>query len=137
MTKANIPLSILCVFMLLVLAGCATIEKTPADLSDAQVEDLVKRSYQYVALYNVNNKAAVQTGGWNKMVVDTALKDHTFRDIARPNNDTLYVCAMLDLRKDPVILDIPAFDSKYVSLMATAYDHYVNVPMTTRLGDFW
>jgi hypothetical protein len=31
---------------------------------------------------------------------------------------------------------MPAFDSKYVSLMVTAYDHYVNVPMTTRLGDF-
>jgi hypothetical protein len=43
---------------------------------------------------------------------------------------------MLDLRKDPVILDMPAFDSKYVSLMITGYDHYVNIPMSTRLGDF-
>jgi hypothetical protein len=31
---------------------------------------------------------------------------------------------------------MPAFDSDYVSLMVTAYDHYVNVPMTTRNGDF-
>jgi hypothetical protein len=31
---------------------------------------------------------------------------------------------------------MPAFDSKYVSLMVTGYDHYVNVPMATRLGDF-
>ena len=58
------------------------------------------------------------------------------KDIARPNNDSLYNTCMLDLRKDPVILDIPAFDSKYVSLMAVAYDHYVNVPLATRLGDF-
>jgi hypothetical protein len=58
------------------------------------------------------------------------------RDIARPNNDTLYIGCMLDLRKDPVILEMPAFDSNYVSLMVTAYDHYVNNPMTTRLGDF-
>jgi hypothetical protein len=43
---------------------------------------------------------------------------------------------LLDLRKDPVILDMPAFDSKYVSLMITGYDHYVSIPMSTRQGDF-
>ena len=105
-------------------------------LDDAQVENIVKRSYQYVAMYNVNNKFARKQGGWNTCDADTQLKDHTMREIARPNNDTLYIGCMLDLRKDPVILEIPAFDSKYVSLMVTGYDHYVNVPMTTRLGDF-
>jgi hypothetical protein len=35
-----------------------------------------------------------------------------------------------------VILEIPAFDSKYVSLMVTGYDHYVNVPMSVTKGDF-
>jgi hypothetical protein len=67
---------------------------------------------------------------------DTRLKDHTMREIARPNNDTLYISALLDLRKDPVILEMPAFDSDYVSLMVTGYDHHVNIPMATRLGDF-
>jgi hypothetical protein len=33
-------------------------------------------------------------------------------------------------------MEMPAFDSKYVSLMITGYDHYVNIPMSTRLGDF-
>jgi hypothetical protein len=87
-------------------------------------------------MYNVNNKSAIKQGGWNRVVADTELKDHTLKDIARPNNDTLYIAAVLDLRKDPVILEMPAFDSDYVSLMVTGYDHYVNVPMTTRLGDF-
>ena len=58
------------------------------------------------------------------------------REIARPNNDSLYISALLDLRKDPVILEMPAFDSKYVSLMITGYDHYVNIPMSTRQDDF-
>ena len=105
-------------------------------LNDDQVEEIVVRSYQYVALYNVNNKFAITQDGWNTIQPDTILKDHTMQDIARPNNDTLYIGAMLDLRKEPIILDIPAFDSKYVSLMVTAYDHYVNTPMTTRKGDF-
>jgi len=106
------------------------------ELTDQQVDNLVRRSYQYVAMYNVNNKFALKQGGWNTVVADTQLKDHTMREIARPNNDTLYISCLLDLRKDPVILEMPAFDSKYVSLMVTAYDHYVNVPMATRLGDF-
>ena len=108
----------------------------PAALSDADIDNLVRRSYPYVALYNVNNKFALKQGGWNTVDADTKLKDHTLTDIARPNNDTLYIIAMLDLRKDPVIIEMPAFDSDYVSLMVTGYDHYVNIPMSTRQGDF-
>ena len=125
--------------LLLVAVAALTPAITPAsaaELSDAELENLVKRSYQYVAMYNVNNKFAIKNGGWNTIDADTRLKDHTMREIARPNNDTLYVSALLDLRKDPVILEMPAFDSDYVSLMVTGYDHYVNVPMATRLGDF-
>ena len=123
---------------LLVMVGCqpTSTTKTSVELSDAQIENIVRRSYQYVAMYNVNNKFALKQGGWNTVVADTQLKDHTMKDIARPNNDTLYIGCMLDLRKDPVILDIPAFDSKYVSLMVTGYDHYVNVPMSVTTGDF-
>jgi len=125
---------------MLVLTNCT--RQADVQLSDEQVKEIVKRSYQYVALYNVNNKFAMDnarrtgTNGWNICVPDTKLKDHNMRDIARPNNDTQYLGCMLDLRQDPVILSFPAFDSKYVSLMCTAYDHYVNVPLTTRVGDF-
>ena len=117
----------------------ATIVTAPAfaeELTDEDVDNLVRRSYQYVAMYNVNNKIALKQGRWNTVEADTELKDHTMKDIARPNNDTLYITAILDLSKAPVILEMPAFDSDYVSLMVTGYDHYVNVPMTTRLGDF-
>ena len=113
-----------------------TDEKGFAVLTDDQVENIVKRSYQYVALYNVNNKFALSQGGWNTLIADTKLKDHTMTDIARPNNDSFYASALVDLRGEPIILDLPAFDSKYVSLMVTAYDHYVDVPKATRNGDF-
>ncbi len=121
------------------LAGLALAPVLPAaaaTLSDTQVENLVRRSYPYVAMYNVNNKFALKQGGWNTCVADTRLKDHTTREIARPNNDTLYISCLLDLRKDPVILEMPAFDSKYASLMITGYDHYVNIPMSTGQGNF-
>lgn len=106
------------------------------ELNNVEIENIIRRSYQYVAMYNVNNKFALTQGGWNTVKADTKLKDHTLKDIARPNNDTLYIGCMLDLRADAVILDIPAFDSKYVSFMVTAYDHYVTIPMASRLGDF-
>ena len=111
-------------------------EESVLQLSDEQVDNIVRRSYQYVAMYNVNNKFALAQGGWNTVAADTRLKDHTMTEIARPNNDTLYVGAMMDLRKDPVVLDIPAFDSTYASLMVTGYDHYVNVPLSVTKGDF-
>ncbi len=105
-------------------------------LSDEQVENIVSRSYQYVAMYNVNNKLAMKQGGWNTVLPDTTLKDHTLREIARPNNDTYYTTCFLDLRPEPIIIDVPAFDSKYASLLVSGYDHYVNMPIVSRLGDY-
>ena len=43
---------------------------------------------------------------------------------------------MLDLRNDPVVVYYPAFDSKFVSLETSAYDHYVDIPLSTTKGDF-
>ena len=112
------------------------------DLTEAQMEELVKRSYQYVAMFNVNNKFALDpdnpmtTGGYNRTFANTELADHTLQAIARPNNDTLYTIALIDVTEEPVVLEMPAFDSTYVSLMVTAYDHYVNIPMSTTKGDF-
>jgi len=112
------------------------------DLSDAQMKELVLRSYQYVAMFNVNNKFALDaanpmnSGGYNRVKANTELADHTVQAIARPNNDTLYVVAMVDVTEEPVVMEMPAFDSKYVSLMVTSYDHYVNIPMSTGDGDF-
>ena len=76
------------------LIGAAT--ALEVELTDADLENLVKRSYQYVAMYNVNNKIALKQGGWNSVEADTELKDHTMKDIARPNNDTLYITAIIN-----------------------------------------
>ena len=125
-------------------AACTTtaMARNAIELSDAQVENIVRRSYPYVAMYNVNNKFALDDsnplsiGGWNELFVGATLADHTLQSIARPNNDTLYLAAMIDVRQEPMILEFPSFDSKYVSLMVTAYDHYVNIPLSTTRGDF-
>jgi hypothetical protein len=124
--------------------GCAKHEtaQTVSGMTDDEIENLVRRSYQYAAMYNVINKNAMVlaertgTSAWNACVADTELKDHTFQTIARPNNDTLYTGCMLDLRAEPVIIEYPAFDSKYAVLETSAYDHYCEIPLSTTFGDF-
>jgi uncharacterized membrane protein HdeD (DUF308 family) len=111
-------------------------------LSLDQIRNIVQRSYQYVALYNLINKCAVDetnpanAGGWNKIRLDAKKIDHSFKTFSRPDNDTLCLMAMLDLRKEPVILKFPSFESKYVSLEITGFDHYCRVPLSSKKGDF-
>jgi hypothetical protein len=135
-----------CLVTLSFMTGCESetkvSQKTALELSDAEIGNIVRRSYQYVAMYNVISKTAMvyagltESSGWNIAVADTQLKDHNYKAIARPNNDTLYGGSMLDLREEPIIVEYPAFDSTYVSLETSAYDHYVDIPLSTTKGDF-
>lgn len=111
-----------------------------AELSDKDIDNHVRRSYPYVAMYNVINKAAMDkknpmVTGWNGTFAAKGLLDHTMQAIARPNNDTLYVTSILDLCNEPVVVHYPAFDSKFVALETSAYDHYCDVPLSTTKGD--
>ena len=133
-------LSIALALLLFISIGSVAQAQKSVKLSNAQMENLVRRSYQYVAMFNVNNKGALDdsnpmsTQGYNKVRSSTTQLDHRSRVIARPNNDTLYTVAMVDVTKEPIVMKIPAFDSTYVSLMVTGYDHYVNIPMSTSMG---
>ncbi len=120
-----------------------TLPTSAASSSREQVENIVRRSYQYVAMFNVIQKFALDPtsgglfmDGFNKPKAMTVLVDHTVKSIARPNNDTFYQGAVLDLRHDPVIIKFPAIDSKFVSLETSGYDHYVEIPLATSKGDF-
>jgi len=135
------------VILLAVSVSCdsGTVEKTPTATvpsSSAGMENLVRRSYQYVALFNTLNNFAVNdrnpfaAGGWNRTHYPKGLMDASVRAIPRPNNDTLYVLSTLDLRKDAVVIEYPAFDSKFVSLETSALDHYCEIPLATSKGDF-
>ena len=136
----NFKLIVIGVLSVILVACNTTAKKT--DFSDKEIENIVKRSYQYVAMYNVINNFAMQesnplsTHGWNKTFKNTKLADHTVKAIARPNNDTYYILSLLDLRDDAVVISYPAFESKYVSLETSAYDHYVEIPLAASKGDF-
>ncbi len=157
MNSRKIILVISSLLALLILGGCGKEEPAQStsvkssestatlvgELTDDQIENIVRRSYQYVAMYNVIQKFALDpasdrmfTDGFNKPKASTALADHNMTSIARPNNDTLYQISALDLRLDPVIIEFPAIDSKYVVLQTSASDHYPAVPLASNKGDF-
>jgi len=146
MTRKSTLSCMAVIISLMFMTGCDKKETVAADvvnLSDAQVENIVRRSYQYVAMYNVIQKFALEPtsggmfmDGFNKPKASTTLADHNMKSIARPNNDTLYQGAVLDLRLDPVIIEFPVIDSKYVALQTSGYDHYTGVPLATSQGDF-
>ncbi len=132
--------------LIVIMMGCNSSSNKEATtnekLTDKEIENIVKHSFQYVAMYNVANNFAMSeanplnTQGWNKTTFATKLTDHAVKAIARPNNDTYYILSTLDLRDDAVIITYPAINSKYVSLETSAYDHYVDVPLATSKGDF-
>ncbi len=49
----------------------------------------------------------------NHFVHSRTFPDHTFRTVVRPNRDTLYSVAWLDLSEQPVVLSVPEIADRY------------------------
>lgn len=49
----------------------------------------------------------------NRFTHARTFPDHNFRNVVRPNNDTLYSIAWLDLDKQPVVLTVPDTHERY------------------------
>ena len=54
---------LLVTLFLLVVSGGASTAQENVELTDAQVDNLVHRSYQYVAMYNVNKQGTLNDNG--------------------------------------------------------------------------
>lgn len=74
-------------------------------------------------MFNVNIKFALDADnplssvGSNRVKANTVPADHAVQAMARPNNDTLCMVAMVDVSEEPIVMEMPAFDSTYVSLI--------------------
>ena len=49
----------------------------------------------------------------NEIVGEARTEDHTSRGVISPNADTPYSSALLDLRAEPVVLEVPAISDRY------------------------
>lgn len=119
MMKKNLIISL---FGVLTLAACNSPQpsSTPADTAHMDsVVAIAKESYVYglpLALMDVSRKKLTNyevaqdgTGApINQFSHSTKFPDAKFRDVVRPNADTYYATAMLDLSNEPLEYIIPA-----------------------------
>lgn len=75
-------------------------------------------------------------GPVNELHGEPATLDYRFRDVITPNADTPYSMAALDLRAEPLVLDVPAVADRYYVLQFVdlygANPHYVGTRATGR-----
>ena len=66
-----------------------------------------------LVLSMVTKEVMENQGATNTLIHRENLPDHTFRHIVKPNQDTLYSVAWLDLRQGPMLLSIPEVTDRY------------------------
>ena len=115
--------SILSVILLTISLGCTNrmvpVSDTEA-LSIAQEGFIYGLPLIYTDLTRLTSRIEI-----NKFQHIHRFPDHTFRTVVRPNNDTYYSSAFLDLNDEPVVLSIP--DSKERYYVVPLYDAWTNV----------
>lgn len=86
--------------------------------SPQQARDLAEQAYLFAyatAEHGKTLQAIAAKLPVNYLYSRTALLGPEDRTVVSPNNDTLYSYALLDLRENPVILDVPAVPQRYYS----------------------
>lgn len=69
--------------------------------------------YRYGYATFLNPELPSYRGAPNDIYGEAVTLDHTFHDVITPNADTPYSMALLDLRAEPVVLEVPAISDRY------------------------
>ena len=121
------------------LASCNTPQPASSAADTAHRDSVVaiaKEAFVYglpLALMDITRKKLTnfETPGpgngapINQFSISSAFPDAKFRDVVRPNADTYYATAMLDLSAEPLIYTIPATGSRYY--LMPMLDAYTNI----------
>jgi len=99
--------------------------------------------YGYPILLMNATKGLMLSGGstLNQFTHSQVFPDHRFRNVVRPNNDTLYSVAWLDLSEQPVVLSVPDTQGRYyvMPLMDSATNVFATIGKRetgTQAGDY-
>lgn len=96
------------------------------ELSHQEIKEITKEAYIYAFPMLMGYRYAFATflmpglpsyrGPMNAMHGKAATLDHTFKDVITPNADTPYSMALLDLRTEPVVIQVPEVKGRYYVL---------------------
>ena len=120
-------------WLLFALCACAKdvgpAPETAQEASAVSLEDakaIAQEAYVYafpmLENYRTMYGQAIERGGpgyvapFNQLVHKTELLGPDFKDVVRPNNDTLYSFAWLVLRSQPVVVTVPRIEDRYFSI---------------------
>jgi hypothetical protein len=119
--------------LLPVACACArepvTVPTTTGDtppLSASDIEAIAENAYIYAypmmenyrTMFTqiIDPRAPGTKSAFNQLVHNETLLGPDFKDVVRPNNDTMYSFAWLDLRAEPVVISVPKIDDRYYSI---------------------
>lgn len=94
-----------------------------AELTPKEIEEFAAEAYVYAFPMLMGYRFAFATfltpslpsyrGPTNALHGKAATLDHTFKDVITPNADTPYSFGLLDLRAEPMVLQVPAVRDRY------------------------
>jgi hypothetical protein len=123
--------TLIALITVVMLAACNQTPKTSSaegntNLTNEQIIQTLKEAYEFgfplIVMHATQqvgtNVDKVYTNGRiaapiNQMSSATQFPDDKFRDVVRPNNDTYYSSASLDLKSEPMVLQIPNTNGRY------------------------
>ncbi|MDD3461926.1 MAG: DUF1254 domain-containing protein, partial [Mesotoga sp.] len=110
-------LTLLSVVVFLFLFAFLGAGSTPATNNCDEAREIARQAYifAYPMLENFRTMTlqAVIPDAFNRFEHSKGLLGPEFREIVRPNNDTVFSAAWLDLRAEPIIIQIPAICERY------------------------
>ncbi len=125
---------------LFILYGCGqSSEKKDESLTEDQIVDIAtqayvygyplvlmeytKRSITYIPKPNIKGNVPV-----NQIHHLRTFPDHTFTEVVKPNVDTYYSLAWMDLATEPLVLRVPQIERYYLLPLLDAYTNVFSVP---------
>jgi len=92
-------------------------------------------NYRTMYVQAIDRTATGYMGGFNELVHKTELLGPEFKDIVRPNNDTMYSFTWIDLRAQPVVITVPEIKNRYYSVqLVDMFTHNFNYVGTRATG---
>jgi len=94
-----------------------TPERAAAIAEDAYIYAFpMMESYRTMYVQAIDRTAPGYGAPFNELAHKTELLGPEFRDVVRPNNDTMYSLAWLDLRAQPIVITVPEIKDRYYSV---------------------
>ncbi|MDR6562058.1 MULTISPECIES: DUF1254 domain-containing protein [unclassified Arcicella] len=110
----------------LILSSIPLLKAQIVNSTDTETVAIAKEAYIYgLPLVLTDLTRIVGSRPSNQFHHSRAFPDHTFKAVVRPNNDTFYSSAFLDLGTEPIILEIPDTKDRYA--VVPLMDAWTNV----------